>query len=153
MKEGKFRLIGTIIVITAIVFSMTACKGDEDLIEKTLVITNIPGEVLPADFREKDGELGLFPVGTTKEQALAMEGLVTGAFMNQGNLLRVGPDPYTLTIPLFFKFTNTRWTESGTFAIYAQFTDPGKFWRLSSVKINSEMTIVDFTHFVEVTFP
>jgi hypothetical protein len=77
--------------------------------EKTLVITNISAAQVS---QGTNGILiGIFPVGTTAEQALLRTGIVAGA---DENTLSGGPSSYTITAPLY---PISGWT-SNTYDIY-----------------------------------
>jgi hypothetical protein len=81
-----------------------------------LVITGIDASLV----RGSEGvEIGIFPVGTTPEQAMSWTGIVAGATSYEDTVLvSGGPANYTVTAELYVPSTENRWTGSGTYAIY-----------------------------------
>jgi hypothetical protein len=124
--------------------------GEEQNTEpKTLVIQNVPAPVYA--YAQSGGEVGLFPVGTVLEQALAMEkNTIPGAMLSNRDITVTGTGPYTITLPLY-KGTNIRWTGSGTYDIGAFLYGDGKhYYRVNSVRIASQTTAVSFNNAAEV---
>jgi hypothetical protein len=139
------------ILVMVLVFGMTVVGCDDGSTngggEKTLIIQNMPANVFT--YAQSGGLIGVFPVGTTPQQALLMSGLVAGADLSNPDIIVAGSDPYTITIPLYNINNNNRWTGSGTFAIYAQLGT--RYYRASSVNITYGTTTIPFSRATEVT--
>ena len=97
--------------------------------------------------------IGVFPVGTTNEQALNDVGLVAGITFFDPGWSYAGTDPISLTAPLFDVATGARWIGGGTYDVLAiLFGGGGRYFRASSVNINSAITNIAWSSITEV-FP
>jgi hypothetical protein len=150
---NKRLLLG--ILAMALVFGMTVVGCDEGSNgggnnEKTLIIQNIPAKAFA--YGESGGLIGVFPTGTTPEQAMMLTGLVAGADLENFDIIVVGNGPYTMTVPLY-DINYNRWTGKGTFDIYVALNGGGEhYYRVSSVNISSETTYIPFSSGTEI-FP
>jgi hypothetical protein len=116
---------------------------------KTLIIQNIPANVFA--YGQSGGNIGVFTNGTTPQQAMAMTGLVAGAYLSNEDIVISGSGPYTLTIPLYNTTGSTRWTGSGTFTVYVSlYGGGGHDYKADSVNITSGTTTVSFSSVAEV---
>jgi hypothetical protein len=115
---------------------------------KTLVITDIPSEVY--GYGSSGGEIGIFPVGTTAQQALSQTGLVAGANLQNGDVVIAGSggsggSSYTLTAPLYNPTGSNRWTGSGTYDVYVVLGSGSgvHYYKASSVIIYPGLETID----------
>jgi len=141
------------ILVMALVFGMTitGCKDSSPVvpeIEKTLIVQNIPTEVY--FYGASGGRIGLFPVGTTPEQALTSTGLVAGADLLSLDIILSGSGPFTLTIPLYEPVGLTRWTGSGTFDIYVVLGGVHYYKSRLPVSITSAITTIPWSQAEEI---
>ena len=90
-------------------------------------------------------KIGLFPVGTTSEQASNNLGLVAGVEYSSPGWTYSGTNPVTLNLPLYNPDGYTRWIGNGTYDIYAiLYGGGGHAYRLSSVNFSTDITSVQF---------
>ena len=100
-----------------------------------------------------EGEIAIFPAGTTLEQAIAGTGMVARASGGE----RFGVGPYTVTAPLVNYPNRNSWTGSGTFDIFwIIFNAPAAYlygrlevleaYKFESVDISSTMTYLSFNN-------
>jgi hypothetical protein len=138
------RVFGIIALVAAIGFSMVACGGDNDggggggnTDPKTLLIT-----MSSTIFSQGSSgfSVGVFPAGTTVQQASNMTGLIAGCTQSTPgvNSSQSGSN-YIVTLPLYVYNGNTRWTGSGTFDVYA-ILGSSNFYKAGSVNISSATT-------------
>lgn len=161
MKNTK-KLFG-FAVITAILFNvailLVGCDdensddssnsgGDND--PKTLIVQNIPANIFA--YGADGGGIGVFPAGTTLQQALSYTNIVAGAYLDNDDItITLSGSYYTITIPLYKIDTPERWTGSGTFDIYvALLGGGGHYYKSSSVNISSKTTIISFSSATEI---
>jgi hypothetical protein len=124
--------------------------GGENSDPKTLIIQNIPANVY--SYGQSGGGIGIFPAGTTPQQALSDTGIIAGADLTNGDITLSGSGPYTLTIPLYNIDNNNRWTGSGTFAVYVALYGGGEhYYKADSVSITSGTTTIPFSRVIEVS--
>jgi hypothetical protein len=120
---------------------------------KTLVITGID-----EDLADLNGEIqiGIFPPGTSPDQALLLTGIVAGA-SDSDVTLSGNSAPFTVTVQLRsapFDFGNL-WTGFGTYDIYVivgSRNDMRYYWR-ENVLFAAASTVVSKDSFSEVLFP
>jgi hypothetical protein len=126
--------------------------GGGNTAPKTLVIRNIPATVYA--YGQSGGKIGVFPAGTTPEQAMSMTGIIAGADLSNRDVSFVlSGSTYTLTIPLYNITNDSRWTGSRTSCtVYVMlFGDGGHFYKADSVSITSGTTTVSFNSAEEIT--
>ena len=116
---------------------------------KTLVIT-MPATI--GNYGASGFMIGLFPVGTTLNQALANTGIVAGADSSTPGWTLFGIDPASLNLPLYvFPYSGSRWTGNGTYDIYiAVAGGGGHYYKLSSVNFSTDITNVQLSSTNEV---
>jgi hypothetical protein len=135
-------------------------EGPAAVFAKTLVLTGISATVF--GYASEGGGIGVFPVGTTPQQALAQTGIVAGAGLEQEDVV-VSPTPpasgpYTITIPLYTvddEPGDERWTGSGPYDIYVMLDDgeTEHYYKASSVNFSSATTTVPFGSASAITLP
>jgi len=98
-KRNWFGML-TLIIGVMLVFSLIACSngstgggsggggGGGGNVEKTLVITNVPANLYT--YGLEGGNLGVFPVGITPQQALNWTGVVAGAYLDNDDIVVSG---------------------------------------------------------------
>ena len=87
--------------------------------------------------------IGLFPVGTTSDQASNNIGLVAGVEYSSPGWTYSGTNPVTLNLPIYNPDGNTRWIGNGTYDIYAiLYGGRGHAYKLSSVNFSTDITTV-----------
>jgi hypothetical protein len=123
--------------------------------QNTLIIQGIPANVFA--YGEEGGEIGVFPFGTTPEQAMSYIGIVAEASLsNDGIEVGTNGSTYELTIPLYdciSKNYDVPWTGSGTFTVYVVLFGGGEhYYKASPVSIASGTTTISFNNATEV-FP
>ena len=139
----RFRLIKLGMISVALAFGMMVigCDGGttDNAVPKTLIITNI-SEIQAAGADKID--VGILPIGTTKEQIqtneMLFEILVAGADNLRG-AFSGSSAPYTATVPLFTT-DNKPWTGSGVYDVYFGWTN---YYVKHNVSITSANTTVD----------
>jgi hypothetical protein len=151
------KLVGIIALVAVIGFSMTACddgNGDDgggNTDPKTLLLSmpeTIFSQAHPGTF-----QIGVFPAGTTTQQAYAMTGLIAGCDdETPGMDYTKSGSKYIVTLPLYTINTNDRWTGSGIFDIYAVL-GTSNYYRASSVNISSATTSITVAALNAVQFP
>jgi riboflavin transporter FmnP len=136
------KLVGIIAFVAVIGFSMTACDdGNDDgdnTDPKTLRIT-MPTTIFSQAYWN-GFMVGVFPAGTTLQQAFDMTGLIAGCDDETSGVdfYESGLN-YIVTLPLYNINTGYRWTGSGTFDIYALLGD-SDYYKAGSVNISSATT-------------
>jgi len=138
-------------LVIALVFGMTVigCDNTGGIDDpKTLVVRNIPANVYA--YANYYSQLGVYPTGTTTQQAISMTGLVAGAYLTNSDISVAGSGPYTVTIPLYNVSGNTRWIGNGTYDIYVRLGS--HYYKANSVNISSGTTTISFSDTTEV-FP
>jgi len=132
-----------ITIVAIIGLSMTACPpdgggggGGGNTDPKTLVIT-MPASIYAQ--ASSSFQLGVFPVGTTPDQAYAQTSLVAGSTdINHES----GTDPKTITVSLYLpEHGSGPWTGNGTYDLYAVLSGPN-FYKKSSVNFSSATTSI-----------
>jgi hypothetical protein len=127
--------------------AVSAIGGGENNDPRTLVIANLPSTEY--GYSSDGGQIGIFPVGTSPLDALAMDGVIAGPDM--GQVIIDGSGPYTITMPLYDASTYDRWTGSGTFDIFiALFGSGGHYYKVGSVTFSSAITTVLFSNVTQV---
>jgi hypothetical protein len=116
---------------------------------KTLVIQSIPASVYA--YGQNGGQIGIFPSGTTPQQAMSYTGIIAGADLSNGDIKVTGSGPYTLIIPLYDTSDYSRWTGSGTFTVYVVLNGGPHYYRANSVSISSGTTTIPFSSATEVS--
>ena len=151
------KLVGIIALVAVIGFSMTACDdgngggGGSNTDPKTLRIT-MPATIFSQAYTG-GFMVGVFPAGTTTQQAFNMTGLIAGCDdETSGADYTQSGSNYIVTLPLYNINTNNRWTGSGTFDIYAVLGD-SNYYRASSVNISSATTSITINASNAVQFP
>jgi CO dehydrogenase/acetyl-CoA synthase epsilon subunit len=109
---------------------------------KTLVITNIPSEYTQGG----SVQIGLFPVGTSLQEAVNQTGIVAEA--DSGYITLSGS---TVTAYLTVPNTSGWWTGSGTYDVYLT-VNYSTYYRAQSVSFTSASTSVSQSAFSEVSF-
>ena len=105
---------------------------------KTLSIS-MPAEIFA--YGAGGFSIGVFPVGTTAEQALAKTGIVAGLDDSSPGWYQSGADPVKLTAPLYNVSNGSAWTGSGVYDVYAiLYGGGGHFYKISSLLISSADT-------------
>jgi hypothetical protein len=142
------------IPVMVLVFCMTVVGCDDSSTsegeEKTIIIQNIPANVFA--YGQRGGLIGVFPSGTTPEQAMGLTGVVAGAYLTNEDIIVIGTGPYTMTIPLYNINNNNRWTGQGTYDIYVNlYGGGGHYYKATSVNISSGTTTIPFSSATEVT--
>ena len=131
-------------------------EGGDSNATKTLVFQNVPAnfysEFAYAVQYGGGGEIGLYPVGTTLQQALYWDN-VAGAALSNSDISAVGPSggPYTITVPLYADL-GVRWNGNGTYDVYLLlYSNEGdRYLRVSSVNISSATTNIQYSRIIEV---
>jgi hypothetical protein len=148
MKSRKMlTVLAAIAALTMILAGFASCKNDtsggDDGLAKTLVVTGIPGSPTSA-------RVGVFPVGTTPQQAVSQTGIVAGADSNVGS---ISFSSGTATIRLYLPDgSDVRWTGSGTYDIYCQISDGStRYYRKTNVSITSGTTTLAWSVLEEVS--
>ena len=134
------------VLLFGLVFVGCAVAPNDD--PKTLVIRNIPESVFNPDYKDVGGLLGIYPVGTTPQQAMPVSDfLIAGAYLDNTGVIVDGSGPYTVTVPLydFSNFDPGGWTGSGTFDIYVEFVRGAGYYRFGSVNFSSATTSIPFS--------
>jgi len=151
MKKRLAKLVEIIAFVAVIGFSLAACDdsggggggGGGNSTPKTLLIT-VPYTIY-AHASLYGFRVGVFPVGTTLQQALDMTGLIAGCEDATAgvSVIKSGVN-YIVTLPLYDISTDTRWTGSGTFDIYTVIYnyDSSDYYKASSIKILSATTSI-----------
>jgi hypothetical protein len=129
-------------------------NDDGNIDGKTLVITDIDA-TLAAQGQYGTIIIGIFPVGTTPEEALSGVGVVAGANNDEGVItLSPGPAPYTATVELLTRPNGTsRWTGSGTYDVYLGLVSEitANYYRKQNVSFTSASTSVSAADFSPVS--
>ena len=122
-------------------------------VPKTLVVSNIPHSATLTHLGENYCSLGIFPVGTTSQQALGWIGIVAGS--GPGSYITY-TDPFTYFVNLYPMNGNSPWTGSGIFDIYLLFELTNKSgsrgYRARSVNISTSTTTIPFSNFQEIFY-
>jgi uncharacterized repeat protein (TIGR02543 family) len=154
VKKPLLSLLGIIAIGAVIAVGLTGCDellggadkllgGGDGTDPKTLVITDIPG-----DQGQQPIQIGIFPAGTTPQQALTQTGIVAGADSSEGAVKLSGS---TATASLYVPSTGTGWTGSGTYDIYIIVGGPNPtYYRVSSVSFTSASTRISANNFLPV---
>jgi len=118
-----------------VLYTKAGVTGDFN--SKTLVVSDVTvsaSQVL----------IGVYPVGTTKEQAIARTGIVAGADQNA-----ISTSGTTLTIPLYLPITNTlfRWTGNGTYVIWVMLTNGASttYYKADNINITAATTNIQWS--------
>jgi len=161
MKNLKLNLrnVAVIVASLAVTVMLASCSKDSSSSNdepsnsdpKSLVITNV--SLTQAIIGEDEGiRIGIFPVGTTPEQAYMETGLVAGGSDDDMTVKEVG-STYTVTIPLYDAKNGfeTKWTGSGKYDIYCQL-GYSIYLRKTNVTIKSSKTTLDARDFEEINF-
>jgi hypothetical protein len=152
MKNRK-NWVGMLVI--ALVFGMTVvgCDnggGDDGPDPKTLVIT-MPTAIFNQTNNGQSFMVGVFPVGTSSQQAQDMTGLIAGCMpTTPGVSATQSGTNHIVTLPLYKYGTNDRWTGSGTFDIYATLGNTN-YYKAGSVNISSATTSITITASNQVT--
>ena len=160
--QAKRRSLLAIALVAVIGFSMTACddgNGDDgggNTDPKALLVSmpaTIFNQAYNQGFIPGGFQVGVFPAGTTSQQAFTMTGLIAGC--NEGtpglDYTQSGSN-YIVTLPLYTINTNSPWTGSGTFDIYAVL-GVSNYYKASSVNISSATTSITINASNAVQFP
>jgi hypothetical protein len=117
---------------------------------KDLVITGISAS--QAAQGQSGIMIGIFPVGTTPEQAFSQTGIVAAADSNAGDVTPpTGSAPYTVSVSLrAMPDYTSRWTGSGIYDIYLVLGG-SNYYRKQNVSFTSASTSVSATTFSTVT--
>jgi hypothetical protein len=138
--------------------TVTGTPGGGNTDPKTLVITGIPVNPIDAG---GGIQIGIFPAGTTREQAFFGTGVIADASSHVGTISVApgGGSSYTATAELYVvsdnQITTNRWTGSGTYSIYwmVRSEDSGKLYGAPDIPFTSATTLVDETSFSEIVPP
>jgi len=122
--------------------------GGSSGVHKRLIIQNIDAGVYNTSIGIT---LGLFPRGTSLQQAMMMDRVVAGVeyFYNTGNNVAV-----TISVDLD-DINGNPWTGSGVYDVYfyfSYFARLPRFFRIANVNFNLPTTSVPFANAIEV-FP
>jgi len=140
--KNKEKWLGIPVLLFVLVFGMTFAGCEEDdpedkdkPVSKPLVIT-MSAEIF--SYGASGYLIGVYPVGTTPEQAYIKDGLVAGTNDSISGLSVTGTDPIILTIHLINMKTLSKWTGNGTYDIYASFgiVNP-HYYKAGSVNFSS----------------
>jgi hypothetical protein len=122
----------------------------------TLIIGGIPSSMVSSGY-SGSVIIGIFPSGTSSEQAVLWTGIVAGADSSNGDvgLSTSGSGSYTATAALYALLPDgtpagSRWTGSGTFDIYL-IVNGSSYYRATSVRFSSGTTTVSVSAFFPVT--
>jgi hypothetical protein len=153
MKRKHVFMAGVAALMLSFGLVLAGCDNgtteDEKSKPKTLIIQGLPANVYA--YGQSGGRIGIFPAGTTSQQALSQTGIVAGADLSNGDIIFSASAPYTLTIPLYNINNGNRWTGSGTFAVYVILNGGnGHYYKADSVSITSGTTTVPFSSATEV---
>jgi len=143
-------LLIAIVLGMLIIGCETGTPSRENMDPKTLIIQNMPANIFTLG---ADGfMIGIFPVGTTNEQAENFIGIIAGADEQTPGWSFAGTDPVTLTLPLYNIVNDNRWTGNGTFDIFAILgSGPGtRYFKATSVNINSAVTHIPWGNAIEI---
>jgi hypothetical protein len=153
MRNKKILLVMFLFVL---VFGMTfvACEDEDDPkdnepVSEPLVI-NMPALIF--SYGLSGFSIGVFPVGTTPDQADSMTGIVAGANHNTPGISYTGNDPVVLTVPLYDMDTFSLWTGSGTYDIYAVLGG-SHYYKAGNVKFSSGGANITISSSNEIIIP
>ncbi|MDR1586561.1 MAG: hypothetical protein LBS57_03800, partial [Treponema sp.] len=129
---------------------MSSDDSDDGEPKKTIIIQGIPANVY--SYSASGGEIGIFPIGTTDQDALAWTGIVAVAnLQNEDVDITPVANTYTVTFPLYNISNNSRWTGKGTFTVYMKLNGDGGHHYKVDVSITSGRTTVFFSNTREFT--
>jgi hypothetical protein len=134
--------------------SMTLTRSTVgDGIAKTLVITGIPASVYA--YGKDGGGIGVFPEGTSQENALQQNGVVAAASLKDDDIEAEdeGGGSYTLTIPLhIIGAGDIPWTGTGLHDVYvALFSNNVGHYYKASATFSAATTTIEFSSATELT--
>jgi hypothetical protein len=151
MKRNQKWSLGLLSALLACGIILAGCGGStpSNPEPKTLVVSGIPKDLF--DSATYSDVMGVFPVGTTTTEAVAMTDLVAGANLSNNDIVAtLSGDTYNVAIPLFLPSSDIRWTGSGDYDMYSTFG--GKYYKAGSISISSATTTVNWSSVTEV-FP
>ena len=161
--KNSMKVIGIVLILTALAF--TACDtstssgggggggSTPQQSGNTLIIQNLPIAVY--NYALAGGQLGIYPTGTTPQQAYSATGLVAGNDNLLGtDITVIGSGPYSLLIPIYtLNAAGVRWNGRGTFDVYViLYGGGGHYYKGSSINFSSATTTVDFDIDAEEVF-
>jgi hypothetical protein len=134
------------------VFINGSGNGNGSTVAKTLVITGINTTQVSSDI-----QIGIFPVGTSLDDALSQKRIVAGADKGNVKLSPSGP-LYTATVELYAAPDyRSRWTDSGSYDVYVVLSSNGhmsvNFYRARNVSFTYATTEVSAAGFSEIMLP
>jgi hypothetical protein len=140
MKRKLFGIAGTVAVLLVLGLGLAGCDNGSTTNNdpKALVITNLSSAQLSAS----SIQIGIFPAGTTPQQAMAQTSLVAGS--DKDNATVSGT---TATFELWAG--SNRWTGSGTYDIYIALGST--YYRKTGVPFTSVTISVNATTFESVS--
>jgi hypothetical protein len=140
MKRKLFGIFGMLAVLLALCLVLAGCDNGSTTNNdpKELAITNLSSAQLSAS----SIQIGIFPAGTTSQQAMAQTSLVAGS--DEDNATVSGT---TATFELWDG--SNRWTGSGTYDIYIALGST--YYRKTGVAFTSATISVDATTFESVS--
>ncbi|MDR2445293.1 MAG: InlB B-repeat-containing protein [Spirochaetaceae bacterium] len=148
MKRNIVLVQGMLAALLALNLVFAGCEngttddpGDDP---KTLVITGITQDLL--GYGTPSIKIGIFPVGTSLEQASQQTGIVAGADSEQNAVTLSQSAPYTATALLYVPDNSGRWTGSGTYDIYI-LVNGDSYYLAQNVSFNDATTTVDLEDF------
>jgi hypothetical protein len=148
MKKNKVFVLGMLAALLAFGLVLPGCDNTTNSDDKVLAITKIPAEL--ASQEESGIQIGIFPVETTPQQALAQTGLVAGAGGAENTVTLSG----TTIIASFYASDGTKWTDTnsdtGTYAVYLQ--AGSSFYQAPNVSFYSGSALVPFSTFAAEKF-
>jgi hypothetical protein len=114
----------------------------------TINISDIPENVYA--YLSNGGYVGIYPVGTTLQQALNQTDFVAGANIRNPDIYIISSGGlYTLTMPLYNISATAPWIGDGTYDVYLLLSG-GHYFKASSVNISSMIAIISFGNIQEV---
>ena len=152
------KLVGIIALVAVIGFSMTACDdgnddgNGDDGGGKVLVFQNVPAQFYQNFYgatQNGDVRIGLFPVGTTPQQAYNNWADFV-ARVSISRISAVGPSggPYTFTMPLYADLPAiVQWNGNGTYDVICIIYSGSDtfYFKANSVSFSSAVTNVPFS--------
>ncbi len=140
----KMFVILTVLILSVGFFACDNGGGGGGGSEKILIVNNVTDDLLQA--ADSDMGLGIYPVGTSFEDALDWVGLVAGA--TYYDISKAGTSPnIVVTVELYLPSGGKRWTGSGTYDIFMLLNGNGDGYIKRNVSIASETTYLDATSF------
>jgi hypothetical protein len=123
--------------------------GGDDGVQKTFVITGIPGYVFVHG--GAGGGVGIFPTSTSDEDAFQQQekGVVAAADLENDGKITEENAAYTLSLLLYAD--GIRWTGTGTYNVYVMLNGGGgHYYKASNVTFSQATTTISFSAATEI---